>query len=1287
MVNILGGRCMARAIGLLLTLIIVFCVSLTPVQADGLQPSESIYNSPIDSLPLGMPSGISNGFDFQLPVNTSSNNNLNIVNSASLPNNNSNSASPVITGIPWTWGDNYYGQLGNGFINNGTSSPVQATGLNSAIAIATGPESSHSLALRSDGTVWAWGYNGTGELGNGTTKDSSIPVQVSGLNGVMAISAGSSHSLALKSNGTVWAWGSNSLGMLGNGSTNNSSIPVQVSGLSGVTAIAGGGLISLALKSDGTVWDWGHNGDGELGNGSTINSSVPVQVSGLNGVTAIAAGSLHCLALKSDGTVWTWGYNRYGELGNGTTTNSPTPLQVIGLSGITAIAGGGYHSLFLKSDGTVWACGYNTRGELGNGTTTNSPTPLQVIGLSGITAIAGGGYHSLALKSDGSIWAWGDNVSGELGTEITPNSAAPVHLSGLSGVTTITGGQYHSLFLKSEGTVWACGAKNYGQLGNGDIGGAVNPIQVTNISGAIALAAGAYHNLALRSDGNVWAWGYNWAGQLGDGSIYIKSIPVQVNGLSGITAIAAGGDHSQALKSDGSVWGWGDNEVGQVGVPTTKDSWRVPSPHQISSLNAVIAIAGGDSHSLALKSDGTVWAWGINDDGELGNGSTSNSSVPIQVTGLSGVMAITGGGYHSLALKSDGTVWAWGYNNYGQLGNGTTNSSSLPVQVSSLSSITAISAGYWHSLALKSDGTIWAWGYNGDGELGNGSTNNSSVPIQVTGLTGVMAITGGGYHSLALKSDRTVWDWGNNLNDQLGNGTANSSSVPVQVTTLSNTIKISAGLYHSLALVDSLPTAPTLTSPAEGTTVSGTSVTFQWAASSGATNYWLAVVKTNDNSIIVNKSVGNATSSTETGFSNDGTTYRWVVAAGNSAGWGSASTMKTFTNGTITIPAAPTLTSPADGANVSGTSVTFHWAASSGATNYWLAVIKASDNSVIINKSVGNVTSDTETGFPNNGTQYRWVVAAGNSTGWGSASTMRTFTNGTSITIPPAPTLTSPPDGATVSGTSVTFQWSASTGATKYWLALVKVSDNSVIINKEVGNVTSDAESGFPNDGSAYRWVVAAGNSAGWSAASASRAFTNGTAVTIPPSPNLTSPADGATVAGTSVTFHWAASTGATNYWLAVVKASDNSIVVNKAIGNVTSDTEAGFLNNGAQYRWVVAAGNSAGWGSASALRTFTNGSAVPPAPSLTAPADGAKVSGTLVTFQWSASSGATNYWIAVFKASDNSIIINKPVGSVTSDTETGFPNNDTSYVWVVAAGNSAGWSSASTARTFTNGP
>jgi alpha-tubulin suppressor-like RCC1 family protein len=328
----------------------------------------------------------------------------------------------------------------------------------------------HSLALRSDGTVWAWGYNAGGSTpGTGICYIRpcvATPVQVTGLTGMTAIAGGQHYSLALKSDGTVWAWGGNDDGELGNGSTTGSNTPVQVTGLTGMSAIAAGYNHSLALKSDGTVWAWGDNRQGELGNGSSngpdncLNgpcSLTALEVSGLTGVTAVAGGGAHSMALKSDGTVWAWGSNYSGQLGDGTTSGpeicddhgpcSTTPLRVSGLAGMTAIAAGGGHSLARKSDGTVWAWGGNNYGQLGIGSTTDSSTPVQVTGLTGMTAIAGGGSHSLALKSDGTVWAWGWNRNGQLGDGSTTNSSTPVQVRGLAGATAIAAGGFHSLAL------------------------------------------------------------------------------------------------------------------------------------------------------------------------------------------------------------------------------------------------------------------------------------------------------------------------------------------------------------------------------------------------------------------------------------------------------------------------------------------------------------------------------------------------------------------------------------------------------------------------------------------------------------------------------------------------------------------------------------------------------------------------------------------------------------------------------------------------------------------------
>ncbi|WP_370038471.1 Ig-like domain-containing protein, partial [Corallococcus sp. AB045] len=340
----------------------------------------------------------------------------------------------------------------------------------------------HTLAVKQDGTVWAWGNNGFGQFGDGTTTSHLTPVQVPSLTGVAALAGGFYYSLAVKQDGTVWAWGDNTYGQLGDGTRTERHTPVQVPGLTGVTAVAGCLYHSLALKQDGTVWAWGNNGSGQFGDGTTTSHLTPVQVPGLTGVAAIAAGRDHSLALKQDGTVWAWGYNGFGQLGDGTTTDRHTPVQVQGMTGVAAIAVGVDHSLALKQDGTVWAWGYNFNGELSDGTGTNRHTPVQVQGLTGVVALASGLSHSLALKQDGTVWAWGYNGYGQLGDGTGTNRHTPVQAQGLTGVAALAGGYAHSLAVKQDGSIWAWGDNTYGQLGDGTAAHQVTPVRVPDLS-------------------------------------------------------------------------------------------------------------------------------------------------------------------------------------------------------------------------------------------------------------------------------------------------------------------------------------------------------------------------------------------------------------------------------------------------------------------------------------------------------------------------------------------------------------------------------------------------------------------------------------------------------------------------------------------------------------------------------------------------------------------------------------------------------------------------------------
>ncbi len=333
----------------------------------------------------------------------------------------------------------------------------------------------HSLAVCTDSTVKAFGENATGQLGDNTTTDKSTPVQVSNLTGIVAVSAGGdqleAHSMALKADGTVWAWGSNLYGGLGNGTTNSTLVPVQTLLLSDVMAISAGGWHSSALKKDSTVWTWGWNMDGQLGDGTTNDRSLPAKVNGLSGIKQIAAGTYHMLALKSDGTVWAWGDNVSGQIGNGTKTDQLTPVQVSGITDVVRIAAGRFFSLAVKSDGTVWTWGENLYGQLGNGNTTDQTTPVQVSGLTGITdaITATGAFHCLAVKNDNTVWAWGRNTYGNLGDGTTTSSSVPVKMQNASSIAGMAAGTNFSLLYKSDGTFWACGRNASGQLGDGTV--------------------------------------------------------------------------------------------------------------------------------------------------------------------------------------------------------------------------------------------------------------------------------------------------------------------------------------------------------------------------------------------------------------------------------------------------------------------------------------------------------------------------------------------------------------------------------------------------------------------------------------------------------------------------------------------------------------------------------------------------------------------------------------------------------------------------------------------------
>ena len=799
----------------------------------------------------------------------------------------------------YAWGRNTSGELGIGTTLARSNVPiaVKTTGTpmdGKVVKQVEGGgryEGSHSIALASDGTVYTWGLNQYGQLGNNTTTNSRSPiaVQVAGtpLAGktIVQIAAGADHSLALDSDGALYAWGSNAYGQLGNGTTTNSSVPVAVkiagTPLAGKTIvqIAAGANHNMVLTSDGAVYTWGWNYHGQLGNNTKTNSNTIVAVQTISTpiagkkIVKIAAGQGHSLALTDDGMVYAWGRNDTGQLGNNATTDAMLPVAVtvtgtpMSNKTIVEIASGARHSLAIDSSGKVYAWGHNGSGQLGNNSTVNALTPVAVQAPAdkNIIQVSGSGWlgaSSSALASDGTVYSWGRGFDGQLGDGTNNDSSVPVittinlvdtpstptHVMAKPGDTTaiiswqapiVSGGQnitgyvlqYQAVGASSWTTINVAAAATSHTItgltndqtyrirlaakitaGTGDFSNVVlvtphaKPT-ITNVSPAIGPVAGGQ---------NVTLTGTNFI-------LKSKKIMQTVNGNG----------YSLALSADGTVYTWGRNEYGQLGNGVTATNSPVPVAVKTAGTpmegKTIVQISAKVWYALALASDGTVYSWGFNSWGQLGNGTSgtaNNASAPVAVktagTPMEGktIVQVAAGATHSLALATDGTIYAWGKNEYGQLGNDSTTNSPVPVAVKTAGTpmdgktIIQIHAGYEHSLALASDGTVYAWGRNNSGQLGKNDATDTHIPAAVQTLGTPMAgkvivqLAAGNSQSMALASDGTVYTWGWNQYGQLGNGTTTNSRIPVAVVTTGTPLagktisQIAAGNAHALAMTD-----------------------------------------------------------------------------------------------------------------------------------------------------------------------------------------------------------------------------------------------------------------------------------------------------------------------------------------------------------------------------------------------------------------------------------------------------------------------------------------------------
>ncbi|MDM1555989.1 T9SS type A sorting domain-containing protein [Chryseobacterium indologenes] len=703
----------------------------------------------------------------------------------------------------------------------------------------------HSVGIKTDGTLWAWGSNSNGQLGDGTTVNRNVPIQIGTGNSWLRLATGKNYTVAIKADGTLWGWGNNAYGQLGNGTRTDRFSPTQIGTLADWKDVGTGDDHTVAIKTDGTLWTWGRNNYGQLGDGTTVDKLVPVKIGTATNWESVSAGISHTLAIKTNGTLWTWGYNGYGQLGDGTMTSKSSPIQVGTAVNWKSVDAGGNHSIGLKTDGTLWSWGINYDGQLGDGTISQKNSPIQIGTATNWLNISAGNRFTFATKTNGTVWSWGENSDGQLGngTSGTVNTTSPTQVGTSSDNMLVSAGSYYVLVTNVDGFLKVTGQNTFGQLGDGTNtqkntftpiscpSNCTPPAQfsTTNITSStatinwtasVSAPNGGYMYLYSTNpivggiDGTSLSTTANLTSLLPNTTYYwwVASYcgSSQSNWMSGGSfttlstaetgcwqSVSLGSRHSLGLKTDGTLWAWGNNADRQLGDGTSVNR---NSPLQIGEENNWMQISGGNYHSVALKTDGTLWSWGLNNSGQLGNGGGS-AGIPTQIGTATDWSSAAASGFYTLAIKSNGTLWAWGQNNFGQLGDGTTTNRYIPTQIGTANDWKIVVPGVQNTLAIKTDGTLWAWGYNGTGQLGDGTTTQRNSPIQVGTDSDWKSVSVGSSHTLAIKTNGTLWAWGSNIYGQLGDGTTINSYTPIQIGTATNWQSVHGDSYFSSAAI------------------------------------------------------------------------------------------------------------------------------------------------------------------------------------------------------------------------------------------------------------------------------------------------------------------------------------------------------------------------------------------------------------------------------------------------------------------------------------------------------